>query len=121
MMLYWSEGIQKVLRYVQCIACIHKLSQFFLCRLQLCFLSEQIIKALEIDVWRKEIDELELDIKLLKYPPCFCVLAKTNSKFFRLHLQTSEGHHFDISMLCISLDSDSSRKCHINVVTYLHT
>ena len=81
---------------------------------------------MELDIWKKETKELELDLKLLKYPPCFCVLAddETTSKFLHCHIQTSEGQKLHITMLRNSslkptnapLALESLSKCHMHVV-----
>ena len=66
---------------------------------------------MQIDVWKKEIDEFERDLRHLLYPPCFCVLAKTISntpKSLQLHLETSEGHVSDINMVLISSSTTQS-------------
>ena len=65
-------------------------------------MSSQVISAAEVDVWKKEVEDLETDIKNLQYPPCFCIIAipSTNTvKLAHLRFKTSEKDTTDINLI----------------------
>ena len=58
----------------------------------------QVISIASVDkIWKKNIEELLLDLEEHLFPPCFCVAAAPRTQgpdFVTLHFKPSEGEDF---------------------------
>ena len=66
-----------------------------------CTLHVQVIPINSVDIWKRDYDELKMDIEQLLYPPCFSVIAnpppQNDPGFVQLYFKTSEGKDFYIN------------------------